>query len=514
MSEADRVAPALAELVRAAVSDPAGPGAVLALVAPDGSCRTAGRGMAELEHEIPIEHRTVFHLASLSKQFTAEAAWRLVQSGSISLHDRVADHLSWFPFETVTVEHLVRHSSGVRDQWQLVEASGKRLDDVITTADLVRLIERQQELQFEPGTWHEYSNTNYTLLALLVEGASGESLDDFCRKHVFDPLGMHDTLFMRSHRQVVPGRASSYRPAPTGYERMTLSYATTGASGLNSTVADLARWVAAADERKSWHADLAETPYAGTSAYGWGVRIGTWAGQRMIWHAGADAGYRTHLAVLPDSGWAAIALANCASIDPEAMVRGALDLVVPADVPPPVVTPPDRSLAGTYLDVSRGVAIDVAVESHGVRLDAGQGTVRLPAIGQDRYSDGYVVVEMAGRDLLVSEDPALRMHQWMRLQPPPGISATELERFTGNFYSTELDVALSVLQTPAGLVLDRRSQGRQPMVPVAERMFRVLQDEDSESSVVTLVFDQAGDDLTYSAFGARDLSFRRMSGEC
>nr|WP_255513102.1 serine hydrolase domain-containing protein [Kribbella sp. VKM Ac-2527] len=490
------------------VPDPDGPGVVVGLVGPDGALTSAARGLAALEHRVPIGERTVFHLASVSKQFTAEAVQVLIRAGKVGADDRVAEYLPWLPFPEITVEQLARHSSGLRDQWQLVEASGRRMEDVITTADLVELIRRQTSLQFEPGSWHAYSNTNYTLLALLVEAVSGETLDDFCRAQLFAPLGMDDTLFVADHRKVVPRRAWSYRRIPSGYERIVLSYGTAGASSLHSTITDLARWAAAVRSRDSWQSPLPSTPYAGTASYGWGIRHGRYADSLMLWHAGADAGFRTHLAMLPEPGWSAIVLGSFAELDPDQLARAALALVFPSPTPTHTPLPSATVPSGTYLDLSRGMVVDVESTDAGLRLDAGMGPTLLAPVGDGRFADGYAVAEFDGEQLLVSEDPALHPHQWIAIEPPAAPLA--LDRFVGEFYSTELSASFRVIRSDNGLVLDRPRHGRHRMQVVGDGVFRVRSNDGDESGLITLTFDQAGVVLGYSTFSARSLTFRRM----
>jgi CubicO group peptidase (beta-lactamase class C family) len=430
----------LAALLDAVVPDPHGPGVVVGLVGADGSLTTAARGLAVLEHGVPIGDSTVFHLASVSKQFTAEAVHLLVRD----VGDPVVKYLPWVPFAELTVEQLVRHRSGLRDQWELVEAAGSRMEDVITTADLVELIRRQTRLNFTPGSAYAYSNTNYTLLGLLVEAVSGETLDSFCRKHFFEPLGMDDTRFVDSHRAVVSRRASSYRRTADGYERIVLSYATAGATSLHSTVTDLARWAAAVSSRESWRG----TAYTGSDSYGWGVHIGEHAGELKLWHAGADAGFRTHLAMVPGVG-SAVVLGNFAELDPDELAHQLLNLLKPS----PMV---NGGEAGGGEAPGGGHA-----QGGGEAVDGG-------AVGGDGF-----------------------------------------ERLVGTYYSDELTAVVRVVRDADGLLLERPRHGRRRMTPVGDHTFTVAA-EDAESSEIRLAFDQAGVEFGYSTDGARDLVFRRF----
>jgi CubicO group peptidase (beta-lactamase class C family) len=113
-----------------------------------------GYGMADLDHDVPIRPESVFHVASISKQFTATAIVLLVQEGKISLDDDVRKYIPELPdFGTkITIRHLIHHTSGLRDQWSLLGLAGWRYSlDLITDDDVLEVISNQKELNFPPG---------------------------------------------------------------------------------------------------------------------------------------------------------------------------------------------------------------------------------------------------------------------------------------------------------------------------------------------------------------------------
>ena len=121
---------------------------------------------------------TVFHIASISKQFTAFAIYLLAQEGKLALDDDIRKYLpELHDFgKTITVRHLIHHTSGLRDQWTLLAMAGWRLEDVIAEKDILRLVWRQSGLNFPPGEKELYTNTGYTLLGVIVKRISGQSL--------------------------------------------------------------------------------------------------------------------------------------------------------------------------------------------------------------------------------------------------------------------------------------------------------------------------------------------------
>src|SRR5690348_14785242 len=146
---------------------PGSPGAAVAVVKSGEIVYKHGYGLANLEYDIPITPATVFHVASVSKQFTAMAILLLEQQGRLSLDDDIRKYLPEMADfgATITLRHLLNHTSGLRDQWDLVSMAGWRMDDVITQRQLLSMLFHQKELNFQPGAEHLYCNSGFTLLA-------------------------------------------------------------------------------------------------------------------------------------------------------------------------------------------------------------------------------------------------------------------------------------------------------------------------------------------------------------
>ena len=324
---------------------PDGPGAVIAIVKEGKMVYSKGYGNANLEYNLPNAASTVFHAASISKQFTAFAVAVLASQGKLSLDDDVRKYLpevaDFGP--AITIRHLIYHTSGLRDQWGLLSLAGWRSDDVITQEQILKLIYGQRELNFMPGTEFLYSNTNYTLLAQIVEQVTGQPFSTWTRKHIFEPLGMKHTLFNDSHERVVKNRADSYQELNMGYKKSVLNYATVGATGLLTTAEDLARWAIQFEQTKLIHqavfAQLSQSgvlgngqliqysPQPGSSiSYGYGQAITQYKGLRLVYHDGSDAGFRTYLGRFPDQHFAVVVLSNLGSFDAEKIALQVADL--------------------------------------------------------------------------------------------------------------------------------------------------------------------------------------------
>lgn len=171
-----------------------------------------GFGLASLEYGVANTDSTLYNIASVSKQFTAYATLLLQEQGALSLDDEI--HAFFPEFNDlgypVTIRHMIHHISGLRSLHALMHMAGWRGDDKRTNKDLMRLMLRQEELNFRPGDESLYCNTGYMLMAEIVEQVSGQDFVEWMDEHVFTPLDMENTYLEREYDQVVAGNAVSY----------------------------------------------------------------------------------------------------------------------------------------------------------------------------------------------------------------------------------------------------------------------------------------------------------------
>lgn len=315
---------------------PDSPGAALAVLKDGSVIYKKGHGSAQLEYGIPITPSTIFHVASVSKQFTAFAVTMLAQQGMLSLDDDIRKHLPEVPDfgKTITIKHLIHHTSGIRDQWELLAMAGWRLDDVITKKHILKMVRHQKDLNFTPGDEHLYCNTGYTLLAEIVERISGQSFRQWTQENIFRPLGMKNTHFHDDHEMIVKNRAYSYSPLDDGgFKKRVLSYANVGATSLFTTVEDLLKWA-----QNLWDARVGgskvieqmqeqEVLNNGEKInYAYGLSIGKHKGLKTVGHGGSDAGFRSRLYLFPDQKFAVAILSNLASFNPTQMALKVADI--------------------------------------------------------------------------------------------------------------------------------------------------------------------------------------------
>jgi CubicO group peptidase (beta-lactamase class C family) len=326
---------------------PGSPGCALGIYKDGKIVYKHGYGMADLNDDVPITPATVFHVASMSKQFTAASIVLLAQQGKLSLDDDVRKYIPELPDfgERITVRHLIHHTSGLRDQWDLLELAGWRYSlDLITDDDVMSVMTRQKNLNFKPGDKHVYCNTGYTLMGLIVKRVSGMSLREFTTKNIFEPLGMTHTHFRDDHAEIIKHDALGYEQENKDKPfRMSLTnFDTVGATSLHTTVEDLQLW----DEnfyhpRVGGQAFLEQMLERGKLNsgeqldYAFGLVVGKYKGLPTVDHGGADAGYRSDLTRFPEQHFSVAVLCNSAETNPSRLARQVADIALAKDLKAP-----------------------------------------------------------------------------------------------------------------------------------------------------------------------------------
>ncbi|MFO0981952.1 MAG: serine hydrolase domain-containing protein [Planctomycetota bacterium] len=483
---------------------PDSPGCALAVVRDGQVVYENGYGMANLDDAAPITPSTVFHIASVSKQFTSFAIALLAAEGKLSLDDDVRRYVPEVPDfgARITLRHLLNHTSGLRDQWSLLVLAGWRMEDVITEADVLDLVHHQRELNFPPGERFLYSNTGYTLLAMVVQRVSGRSLRTFAEAEMFEPLMMTSTHFHDDHRMIVKQRARSYAPkGDHAFEEVVLSYATVGATSLFTTVGDLALWQQNFAEHTVGSAALMAAMLepgklndGTTLSYAAGLELGSYRGLKTIGHGGGDAGFRAYLVRFPDQDFAIALLGNAGHLDAQGLAYRVADLYLadaftePPAAPEAAAADPTAGtaaalepLAGLYLNRKTGELWQADVVAGALTLRGAGASHRLTALGPNRFSakrgDGRLEVEFlaaaAGQrpDHIRLRLPGSPQDHLERVQPAPS-GTDHFWQYTGEYRSDELDSSYRVSVNQGKLVLSRRKYGEQPLVPIYQDAFQ------------------------------------------
>jgi len=195
-------------------------------------------GSADLERSVPVSSSTRFDAGSIRKQFVAAGILQLVEAGKLSLTDDIRKHIPELPDygHKITLDHLLTHTSGIRDWQPLLNLAGG-------DPDAMTMILRQRELNFAPGDEWSYSNSGYVLLPEVIRRVSGLPFSEYAQKNIFEPLGMKNSVYAEDPNTLIPDRALAYDKEDGRWHLdMYMGNDRGGAGALYTSAADLALW--------------------------------------------------------------------------------------------------------------------------------------------------------------------------------------------------------------------------------------------------------------------------------
>ncbi|GAA4272801.1 serine hydrolase [Aquimarina gracilis] len=255
-----------------------------------------------------------FRLASVSKQFTGMSIMKLKEAGKLDYDQKVNSILTDFPYDTITIRHLLHHVSGLEDyermmheHWQSQDTTGT---ETIGNNKIMKVFfERNPKLRFMPGDKYEYSNTGYLILASIVEKISGQHFREFLKENIFEPVGMKNTLlysYQVDADPTMPNRVFGYNTALNQVDLVSDDYHLVndvrGDGGIYSTVEDLYKWNLALANHTiiaKEYLDEAFTPgvlnNGEKTRYGFGWGLNSDDGKEEVFHSGGWVGFRTFL---------------------------------------------------------------------------------------------------------------------------------------------------------------------------------------------------------------------------
>ena len=274
------------------------------------------RGYENLRTRKPIDEHSAFHLASVSKTFTAMAVLKLMEEGRISLDTPVTAYLPTFPYAGVTIKMLLDHRSGLPNYlyFMAMPAYHWNRKEYLTNDSLLAVMTRYKPpMTSRPGTRFHYCNTNYAMLALVIEKITGIPFPQYMKQTIFDPLGLKDTYICTVDD--LPAAMPSYL-GNGRLEPWTFLDGVYGDKNVYSTVRDLLKWDYALrhDFLTKATLDMAYAPYSfekpGIRNYGLGWHMFLYPTEKVIFHNGYWHGNNTVFFRLLKEGYTIIVLGN------------------------------------------------------------------------------------------------------------------------------------------------------------------------------------------------------------
>jgi len=447
------------------------PGCALGIVKDGQLIYSNGYGMANMEYSIPNTDSTVFRIGSTSKQFTAACIIRLVEQGRLTLDETLQEIFPDFPdyARKITINHLLNHTSGIRDYLQLSFLKGLGDDDFYTDDDVMAWLVNQRDLNFEPGAEFLYSNSGYWLLGQIVLEVAGMNLAEFAARELFQPLGMEHTHFHNDHNRIVKYRASRYVPDPRdGYKISMTTLDMIGDGGIFTTIKDLKKW----DDAYYQSSVLSHSFWEMMTRqgilnngeqidYASGLFIADYKGLKTIRHGGAFVGFRAEMLRFPEQHVTIAILANRGDARPSSLANQVADIIlkdvfpaqekietdegaVPARQPEKLNL---KQLAGNY-ELQAGMVLNVTLENDTLVVEQSWDKVVYQIVRTDGntfvipHNDGILFTFSKVEDGFSQQLEVLQSGNKMHLYRKPTMdpSQVNLADYAGDYYSQELDV--------------------------------------------------------------------------
>lgn len=311
-------------LVAARMAKTRTPGMAVAVVVDGKAVHAKGYGIANVETQSKVSERTVFNLASITKTFTALAAMKLVETGKLSLDDRLDQYLDNIPalWKPITIRQLLSNTSGIRSFTLLTaeDPNCNAVQDIRTykRGDVIKEI-TCFPLEFVPGEKWKYADTGFYLVGMIIEKVSGQEYGAFLKEHILAPLAMRNTAVL-DYAEIVPNRAVGYsfrNGTMVNADRFELDEFANG--GLISTLEDMIRFEQAFLTEKVLKKSSIDAMLANArlnngevaTNYGLGIGLTLYNGQKRFGHTGGGGlGFATAFTHFPEFRTTVVVLAN------------------------------------------------------------------------------------------------------------------------------------------------------------------------------------------------------------
>lgn len=475
---------------------PTNPGCAVAVVSKGQTVYQKCFGEANLEHQIPITSETVFDACSAAKEFTALAVQLLVTAGKCQLDDPLVKYVPEMSKVggAITLEQLLHHTSGIRDAADLACALGGRDEDVLTTADALWLLTHQRTLNFEPGTQYLYSNSDYILLALVVQRICGRPFAEFINDEIFTPLGMSHSRMLNDHSLMVQHRAESYKTAHAGgFRRVSVNDGFSGDGGLFTTISDMERWDKNFDGQPIGGRETLDRLIEpgvlknGTKIhYASGLVVSKEGDLTTIGHNGGAGGYRATFLRFPEKRLSVILLANVSNVQTDRLARRTAEIILgnqssrkqPALPRQAVqITPSlyDNYVGEYYFDNGLTRVFKKENDRLIMVLPDGKQVLELPC-----SSTRFFLEDLPGEVEFLKPEVGMprRVRGYLGDQvfmghevKPIALDSASVEGYLGNYYSDELQVVYRIVFR-SGLLTLQYPKGEIPFVSINATDFK------------------------------------------
>lgn len=504
------------------------PGLSVKVIDQGQSIYSQGFGLSNLDYNIKNSDSTVFSLASIAKQFTASAIWALVNDGKISLGDDIRMYLPEFPkYEgTIRIRNLLNHTSGIRNYHTLMYLAGFDYDtQYYDNNTVLNLAIKQKNLNHLVGEKVSYSNTNYNLLAIIIERISGYNLNEYLKLKIFDTLKMNSTFVRVNHGKPIKNKAIGYQKYRDGYRFYTNDQLSYGAGSMGSSVNDMAIWVQMLNGQILEFIPLAdfltttEVLTSGENAtYARGLMIDNYKGYETINHSGFGFGGRSQLITVSEKQIGIIVLTNSQDIDAQRIAYQILDVLIAngerikKEKKTLFKAQKFKEFIGEYKEINSDMTMKIFVENDTLKSVGSMGRTAAALVQYEKnkfhrsqsQSVKYDFTPSVSHDMIISFGGTPFYFKYANFIDAESVEVSE---FVGDFYSEELDVTYRFFEEDSMLKLIYAEKENVNLHPVQLNEFG-----NNNRTLYHFVKDECGDvtEMLLSCGGTlKDIRFKK-----
>lgn len=405
-------------------------------------------GLANIEYQVPIANKTVFNIASNSKQLTTLLALLLEEEGKLSFQDDIRKHLPALvelPHK-VTIKQLTNHTHGLPNVDELARVKGT---DRMTHDEVLKMLFNIKSFNFKPGDAHQYNNTGYVLLSHIIERVGRKPFEEQLKEKIFNKLGMNDSQAIGDYNKVIYNKAYSYSPKDEEQVYNPVKISTMGASGVYTTIDDLIKWsqnfLDTTNMFDKYLKKMQEPTVLNSGKvieYGMGIQFENYKGVDIVFHGGGTESYRSYMVHAPKHHLSLVFVSNAGGFSGYDIIYSALEILLKEfiDHTERPYTPEDISVhEGTY-ELNPGTYYTVLVKKNELFIQVFGTTdeVMLPRSGPNSFEGPWafstITFRQDGFDLRWVDFSYHAKRVSPPIATPPPI---DLHEFTGIFKNEE-----------------------------------------------------------------------------
>ena len=458
-------------------------------------------GLANIEYQVPVTHKTVFNIASNSKQFTSLLALILVNEGKLSLHDDIRKHLpelTHIPHK-VSIAQLTNHTHGLPNVDELAYLKGI---DRMTHQETLNMLFNIKQFNFKPGDDYQYNNTGYVLLSEIITRVGRKPFADQLKEKIFDKFEMNDSQAVGDYKQIIPNKAYSYAATGNGYRKHPVKISTMGSSGIYTSLNDLITWskkFLSSNNPYRAHLDTMKVPTILNSgkkiAYGMGLQFENYKGIDILFHGGGTEGYRSYVLHAPKHNLSLVFLSNAGGFSGYDVTYKVLETILKAYIHSPKETSSTKDVSafkGTY-ELYPGNYYDIigSNDSLSIQIYGTKEKAVLPRIGTSTFKGPWPFSK------LIFQENGFHLRWADFSYPAKKINPIsfknkdiDLTKFTGNYTNKAFNVRYEIKRKEHTLIIQHPLNGETVLVPFSETSMYA---KNSSFGKIDFIIDDSGE---------------------